>query len=237
MRSITLLLTATIDSSNISFMLRSETNDRLNDYVCAINKWTVFNDLKIVLVENSNFPWEMLKSRLERTDNIEYLSFNGQNFPRHRGKGYGEICSLEFAFNKSKQLKNSDVIVKCNGRYFFKDFMKLGLVNSDITGNFSRDLTTMDSRVFAAEPNFFRYILKYKENIDDSNGIFFEHILSMAVHEYLIDGGRWSRLPFPLIIDGISGTENRRYNTLFSVCKIKVKYWLNSLFHLFNLEF
>jgi hypothetical protein len=230
MNKTVLLLTGTVNSSGVHFLKRNNTEERLRDYLGAIEKWLRNYNIYIVFVENSNFPKESLGNDIVSNEKFEYITYNGQDFSRSRGKGYGEINSFEYAFKNSKFLRNADYVVKCNGRYFFKGFFAFDDIAVDLIGDFKYNLTFMDSRVFGFKHSFFNdYLLKYKDLIDDSNGVFFEHILAMAAHELLSDNGKWSPIPFPLIIDGYSGTDNHRYSSLYANSKKYANFYIKKI--------
>jgi hypothetical protein len=181
--------------------------------------------LKIVIFLKNELGKEICEST-----NLEYLSYNGQNFSRERGKGYGEINSFEYAFSNSLFLKEAINVIKCNGRYFFKNLNQLLFFEENVAGNFTKDLDFMDSRVFGFKTVFFKnHFMNYKDGIDDSKGIYFEHALARATHKMLADGGTWKPLNFPLIIEGFSGTSNYKYNNLWSNIKIYLKFYLTKL--------
>ena len=53
-------------------------------------------------------------------DRVEFLSFNGLDYPAKYGRGYGEFKLLDFAMNNSRILvsaKNSSILWKVTGRY------------------------------------------------------------------------------------------------------------------------
>jgi hypothetical protein len=230
MKKTVLLLTGTVNSSGVHFMVRNNTEERLKDYLGALNRWLQTDGLNIVFVENSNFPKESLGDHITSNKNLEYLTYNGQDFSRSKGKGFGEMNSFEYAFANSMLLKEADYVLKCNGRYFFKGYNKFVNFDSDVIGNFSQELDFMDSRVFGFKHAFFKdYLLKYKDQIDDSKGVYFEHALAMATHELLSKNGKWIPIPFPLIIEGFSGTDNYRYNTPYSILKNHAKFYLKKL--------
>jgi hypothetical protein len=230
MNKIVLLLTGTVNSSGIHFMERNNTEERLKDYLGALKRWLQTDGIKIVFVENSNFLKESLGNDITSNKNFEYLTYNGQDFSRSKGKGFGEINSFEYAFTNSILLKEADYVVKCNGRYFFKGINKLMNFDSDVIGDFNQDLDLMDSRVFGFKHAFFKdHFFKYKDQIDDSKGVYFEHALAMATHELLSKNGKWSPIPFPLIIEGYSGTDNYKYNTSFNNLKKYAKFYLKKI--------
>jgi len=221
-----LLLTGTIDVQGVSFMKRNDINIRKNDYISSINKWLRIPNIKIVFVENSDFPLKELN--IIESNNFEYLTYYGQNFPRSKGKGYGEIRSIEFAFKNSKFIKNAKSIIKCNGRYFFKGIHKLLDLDYDLVCNFKKDLKFVDSRVFYFKKEFFlKYFIKYKDKIDDTKGVVFEVCLAKAAHLLLSENGTWNYIPLPLIIDGFSGTDNVKVNSLKNILLSYLKYARN----------
>lgn len=232
MKNTVLLLTGTVNSSGINFMKRDNSEVRLKDYLLAIRNWLDKCELNIVFVENSNFPKESIGDDIILNKKFEYITYNGQNFPRNKGKGFGEINSFEYAFANSRFLKDANFIVKCNGRYFFKGISKFENIDADIVGEFNLNLSFMDSRVFGFKQVFFtNYFLNYKSIIDDSKGIYFEHALAMATHELLSKNGKWSAIPFPLIIEGYSGTDNYKYNSFYSNIKKYIKFYLKKIIH------
>ena len=231
MKNKVLLLTGTVNSSGVCLMKRDDTEVRLKDYLNAITRWIdMFPEIKIVFVENSDFPKEALGEKILKHENFEYLTYSGQDFSRSKGKGFGEINSLEYAFNNSKFINISDYIIKCSGRYFFKGFSQIINGDFDVIGNFNSKLNFMDSRVFAFKKKFFLdFFLKYKNIINDSEGVFFEHALAKAVHETLSKDGNWNSIPFPIIIEGYSGTKNQRFNTRWNTLKIYLKFYFRKL--------
>jgi len=83
---------------------------------------------------------------------------------------------------------------------------------------------------------FYDYFQKHKDQIDDSKRNFFEHALGRAVHELLANGGSWSAIPFPLIVEGISGTNNAKHNTIKNILKIKLRFFFKNYKNLRDLK-
>ena len=77
--------------------------------------------------------------------------------------------------------------------------------------------------------SFLIFFLKNKNIINDTEGVFFEHALAKAVHETLSKDGNWSSIPFPIIIEGYSGTKNQRFNTRWNTLKIYLKFYFRKL--------
>lgn len=205
-------------------MSRNDIDLRKKDYEKAINRWLKIPKLKVVFVENSNYKFEKLD--IPNKSNFEYLSYQGQNFPRSKGKGYGEIRAIEYAINNSKFIENAEYVIKCTGRYFFNKIKNLIDLKFDLICNFSKNLRMADSRVFYFKKSFFKnYLIGYKKSIDDSNALHFEHILAKAAHKMMSEGGLWIPIPFPLIIQGYSGTKGYKINTIKNNLKARLKYF------------
>jgi len=110
-----ILLTTCLDTNNCSGVKRSDFNTRLNDYKKSLNCWKNNTNYNILVVENSNNGKYF--SEFE-SDRIEVVTFDGNNFPRHLGKGYGERDAILYAINNNKKFSNIDKFFIITGRYF-----------------------------------------------------------------------------------------------------------------------
>jgi hypothetical protein len=217
--SICLLLTATIKvKEDVVFTARKDPNTRLNDYKQALTLWLAHPDIKsVVLVENSGSDLSELREIAEKTPekHVEFLSFAVPEFDGSLGKGYGEMICLQHAIEHSRLLARSSRFVKVTGRYFLRnatDFLHLVGIRRDaeIICDMLLNLTWADSRIFAATPDFLRtYLFPLRDEINDSGGSNFEHVLARAVHVCMANRGVWAEPPFPLEIQGVSGSQNR----------------------------
>jgi len=224
---ICILLTATVDPKGVVFMKRSDPAVRENDYVNSVKKWIENTSYSILFCENSGYDIHKIEKIMRNCVNrkTESLKFDGQNFPREFGKGYGELLTIKYAVQHSKLVKHSDYIIKVNGRYFIKNIEKIMSTlskDSDIyvMADLKRNLTWADSRVFAFRPPFvLNYLSKFQDLLNDSRGFYLEHALARAVLRAISDGYKWIPLPSKPIIVGYSGTSD----TLYRVSKIR---WL-----------
>lgn len=237
---ICILLTATIDPKGVVFMERNDPLVRENDYINSIKKWIEKADYSIVFCENSGYNIDKIKSIIKgsRNNKIEILQFEGQDFPRELGKGYGELITINYAIEHSDFIKRSNFIIKINGRYYIENIKKI--VNSLLKENdcycmvdLSRDLTWGESRVFAFKSSFFHnYLSKFQDLLNDSKGFYLEHALARAVLRAVSDGHKRIPLPYKPIIIGYSGTSDASYRTskirqLTSETIHRVKNYLN----------
>nr|MBA3707284.1 hypothetical protein [Planctomycetota bacterium] len=138
-----------------------------------------------------------------------------QDFPKHRGKGYGEMGIIAHALAHSRLLKEATHVFKITGRYFVANAASLvRCVDEadpvpDIVCDLRENLTIADSRWFAGTLAFFReHLVPQREMIDDTVDIFFEHALARAVHSAMATGMGW-RLPAASArLVGITATTN-----------------------------
>lgn len=214
-----IVLTCTIDVRGVAFTERSDTDIRHEDYKRALSKWlkNQFVD-RIILVENSNYDLSELKQVADAVRNkkkVEFISFDGQDFPRHLGKGYGEAKALARVVSESALLGETEKFIKVNGRYYVPNiyrFMSRLQADVDVMTDLSKGLLWSDSRVFGGTAQFIRnYLCPEGNKVNDSDGFFLEHALACATHRAIADGLKWMPLPCTPYIDGISGTANRQY--------------------------
>ena len=104
-KDFSLILTCTIDPGEMPNLVRSNIDNRLEDYKKSFNFW-VKNDFikKLILIENSNYDLTYFKNVTKDVPNkeIEIISSNSNNsFNKELGKGYGQYLCLKEVFEKS----------------------------------------------------------------------------------------------------------------------------------------
>jgi len=220
-KKIVLLLTSAIDVKGIKFSVINSTDERYAEYHSALIQWSRCPSIKsIIFCDNSNYDlseFKMSVKDLGDSEKFEFYSYEGQEFSRELGKGYGEITTFEYVWSHSKAFNNADIILKVNGRYFIENINevihKLICCDSFVIGDFRKNLTWMDSRIFAFQPVFFeKYFLPFKEKINDSEGLMFEMALARSVHQAMSDGFDWEMMPAVPVIKGKSGSTGRVYS-------------------------
>ena len=220
-----LILTATIDVAGIAFMKRNEAATRLDDYLWALGRWLAKSRIgRIVFAENSGADLtplrELASSSAGWGQRVEFISFNGQDFPRYLGKGYGELMTLMRVMENSKFLSEASAFIKINGRYFVSNcdpFFQAAAGQIDVLCDFSRSLTWADARLFGGSLRFLReYLCPMIETINDTQGNYLEHALCRSALRCIAEGGRWRPWPCAPVIAGIAGTIDKPYtNRLF----------------------
>jgi len=213
-RSYCILLTGTIKPSIVYALKRTSPIDRENDYYNAIKNWMKFK-IPIVFCENSNFDSHKIRG-LAGPD-FEFIHYEESEDLTTKGKGFGEARIMNYAFQHSHLINQSDYIIKITGRLFisnFKPIIKIaGSLDFDIMAPLENKLKWTDSRLFIFKKDFFnQYFLKYIDKINDSTGFCFERALACSIHELLADNKKWEMLPFYPRFKGFSGTYNEKYS-------------------------
>ena len=128
-KDFSLILTCTINPGDMPNLVRSNIDNRLEDYKKSFNFW-VENDFikKLIFIENSNYNLNYFKNICKNiTDKkIEIISSNSNNtFNKELGKGYGQYLCLKEVFEKSVIAKETDYFVDVTGRHCVKNFDKI----------------------------------------------------------------------------------------------------------------
>ncbi|WP_273887057.1 hypothetical protein [Rubrobacter naiadicus] len=218
-----LILTATVDPEDMVFTKRNDPKVRLEDYKRSLTLWLNEPSVyRIVFCENSLYDITDLiriAEQYEEADKrIEFLSFYGQDFPKERGKGYGELKILSHICQRSYLFNQSQSFIKVTGRLYVKNIQKIVAYLSksevDIMCKLNANLSWADTRCFGGSTAFLeRYLLPLSEQIHDVEGIFLEHVLARASHKAMSEGKKWALPPVRPNFIGISGTDNKTYAT------------------------
>lgn len=214
-RKTCILLTATIDPKGVVLTKRNDPLVREQDHIDALTRWGQL-PFPVVFCENSGYELGKIRSMVGKQTkaDIEILQFDGQNFPKELGKGYGELNTIKYAITHSQLINNSDYVIKVSGRYFIKNIEKIAkalLLHQDtyVMVDLQKNLGFADSRVFGFKPSFISdYLSKRQDLLNDSKGVFFEHVLAQSVLRAVSDGRKWLPLPSKPIIIGYSGTSD-----------------------------
>lgn len=131
-----LLLTATITpKSGVPNLKRTHPEDRLNDYAQALTFYLSQVGQAcdgIIFVENSNSDISKLKDLVDsqnKTNAVEFIVFDGLDYPTHYDRGYGEFRLLDYGMSRSQLVKQSTdartIIWKVTGRYIVQNLAEI----------------------------------------------------------------------------------------------------------------
>jgi len=217
---IVVLLTGTINPGQMGLTRLLNPEDRRKQYVTSINFWLTTTSLPIVFVENSNSDISVSFQHEIAAGRLEVLTFSGNDYPTHLGKGIGEMNCMQYAHQYSQFINQAEFIFKVTGRHQllnFNAYYKHLLQHSyDVTADLKANISFADSRFWGYKTDFFRkYLIVYQEMLNDSEGYFFEHALNKAVLHAIADGMQYSPFRYAPRIKGMSGTFNESYNSSY----------------------
>jgi hypothetical protein len=240
MSDILIFLTATIQCGQTPQVKRTDPEERMRDYLAAFRNWVSLDcDADLLFCENSgtdlsNF-YEVVNS-LPSRNAINLISFNGNAGAHKKGKGYGEIEMLQYAFETMPELRNYRYIIKVSGRYRVKNGSKLidqiRLMTADVICDIHANLTYGDTRTVAFKPEIaLNHMIPYQEELDETTGVIIEHLMARCLHRTLLAGGSWAPLPCTPLCDGTSGSWNtpQRDTTFYrikQVVKRRIARWI-----------
>jgi hypothetical protein len=185
----------------------------------------------IVLVENSGYPLDSLRALVARHPagkDVEFLSFDGQDFPRSRGKGYGETLALRHVLEHSVQLRRTQRFLKVNGRYYVSNVARVLAAMGeadDVFCNLNRSLGFCDCRVFGGSYAFLERVVHEGLRVDEEAGVWLEHSVARAALLAIADGSSWRFITTLPRIEGLSGTIDGPY------MEPAVKQWVKGKVH------
>lgn len=217
---VVLLLTACVDPVGMEKTKLQNPEIRKKHYYDALDFYLKRTPYRIVVVENTNYDFSAPYQSYMTAGRLEYLKFDGNQYPREYGKGYGEAKILEYAFEHSVFLKNAPYVMKITGRYviphiklllrstFALNIRKREIVAADMT----KDLTSTWSICVLASGSFWKdYFLPYKDWINDSKNQYFEHALRQGIFRWIADHKYFQQYPLPVLHQGTSGTSGRKH--------------------------
>lgn len=223
------LLTACVNPGDMPYTILLDQDERRKQYIDSLRFYLENCKCPVVFCENTNCDFSSLFQTEIEEGRLEYLTYEGNNFDRSKGKGYGELEIIEYALSHSTLLKKANVIIKVTGRLQIRNINKLISINKFFPRpniQLSYDYfgkEDMDSRIIFAPVSFYRQSLIVNKNqINDSNGFYFEHLLYKEVCRQS-DG---ILLPFFALPDvcGSSGSTGKVYNQdgdfIYSLSKV-----------------
>lgn len=219
MKDTVLLLTSCINPNGMKFTVLQDKEERKKQYIEAIKFYLANTKFKVVFCDNSGEDLSELR-RIGGEERLEILSFLGNDFEKSLGKGYGEFNIIKYVFVNSRFIKDSSNTIKITGRLIVDDLdevVKLKDVLFPRRDHFvfvtpNNQLNVCDSRCFFADNDFYNErFLQVGNEINDSEGYFFEHLLYDTIKDlpsnYIV-----SDFVLPLAIRGVSGTSGEMYS-------------------------
>jgi hypothetical protein len=206
-----LVMTATIGTQGMADLSVSDTQEREKQYLDTLSFYLEKGwSREIVFIENSGHNLSGFYELAHKYPEVitEIISCSLNDFPRELGKSYGEMCMLDYAFEHSKLIADSDGFIKVTGRFRILNLDKLineaeqrqpWVLFCDTKDHPVYDWLrngwnghAADTRFFIVQKDFYQkhFYGKYKQ-LNDSTGkliesLFFQVIQSQSQAEKII---------------------------------------------------
>ena len=233
---ITLILTSAIKPSHKTPYLRHfDEKLRLKETLICLKKWKKIvekNNFRCILVDNTLNEKELRsKFSAAKFPNLRLLAAPPvTESDLKKGAGYCELKSLRYATSRLN-LSNENLIIKCNARYFIRNFENLFRFVNQVNKIYFMTYLRIDraeTKFFIITLKHLREFLEYAESRVNLQ-INLEHALakyiySNAYHESI-------SLPIEPVIFGVSGHTGKKYR-FFTEAWVQNK--INILFRKFR---
>lgn len=208
-----ILLTACINPNGMGNTLLADSEERKKQYYSALDYYLVKTNYKIVFVENTGVDISVDYDIYIKTKRLEVLFFQGNEYDKNRGKGYGEALIIDYALRNSLFINMNSLIIKISGRYIIKNINEI--VSHAKVKNTVYSLLLPHKKFsysfFFISPYCFlkNFFLPYSENIDDSKQRIFEKVLFLSIIDWCKKRNKYSSFYQMLQVCACSGTVNK----------------------------
>jgi len=184
---------------------------RKKQYIKALDWYIKNTKFNIIFTENSNCDFSNMYKKYIEENRLEYLTYNGNDYDKSLGKGFGEANIIKYAINNSKLICDDDCIIKITGRVKVLNISKLININAKEIQCNRNNNKYIESTIFSFPIQFFKkYFIKNINLINDSKSFYFEHALYKSVNEQ--NEFKKSEFKMNPKIDGFRGTTGRKYS-------------------------
>lgn len=216
---ICILLTACVNPSGMSHTALQDPVVRAKQYRQALDFYIKETNLPIVFCENTMYDMSVDYKQYIDSGRLEFLTFDGNNYDKQRGKGYGEAVIMKYAVEHSNLIRNSKYIIKITGRLIVTDIKRISsspllCLNNLFRSNIKEKF--ISTYLFVARPQLLqKFVNKYQELIweDSPTNDLIEHHWFRALTRDS-DFNDTTYVPFFQIpkVAGVSGTTGERYS-------------------------
>jgi hypothetical protein len=239
-----LLLTASIDPKGMPGVTRPDPRARERDYADALSYYITRHPRvrKVVFVENSNWPLDSIREAAG-ADNphgkeIEFVSLDCNDFPRHLGKSYGEFLLLDRAMEASRLARAARFVGKLTGRNYLLNLTRI-LERTPDTFGLLMDIRDhgiyeffripynghhADTRLLVFTHAFYqRFIRGRYQDLDDSKPYMAEDLFYDLAKNEPSAAQVIRRLPIEPEYRGLAGHWNKDYGSAREITKRRIR--------------
>lgn len=231
-----ILLTACINPKGMAYTALQDSTIRERQYKEALQYYLTETNAPILFIENTNKDLSADFQSEIQSGRLEMIFFDGNNYDKSKGKGYGEALLIQYGMSHSVFLKRNTSIVKVTGRLKCRCINKvIKSCNKDgvVYATFTKDglgNQISNSQLFVFNRDFWEdCFYPDVDLINDSKGIYFEHILYRAINKWKNNGRMFNNFWFPLEVEGISGSFG---NNIPNQKTPKIVLFLHNVLHL-----
>jgi hypothetical protein len=242
-----ILLTATITPpSGVPLLARTDPKDRLQDYEKGLQFYLKFVGSgidAIIFAENSNSDISTLQKIVNQSglqDKVEFLVFDGLDYPASYGRAYGEFKLVDYAMNHSQTIKihkDNLLVWKITGRYIIRNMSKIikrKPSNIDIYVNsrkFPIPWADMYLLVWTMKA-YEKFLSKILSNMiaEPSLKVQPEQVFINLLDQPLGDLKVKRRFNVTPLIDGARGSDNQNYSKGGNLRKYYIRKFMNIVF-------
>lgn len=224
------LLTATVTPAvGVQRLARTDPRIRLEDYRIALKFYLscLGRGLdRIVFADNSNSDVQPLRDLVAQSgceNRVEFVVFNGLDYPVEFSRCYGEMLLVDRVMELSqtlRQLKAEDIVWKITGRYRVMNLLQIIErrpkhfdVYCDLRSNYKGKWC--DMRIFAWNASGYQSALRgiYKQLANGDQGDALEDKMYEAILPRLIGCRAVTSYRVEPYIEGARGCDNKPWNT------------------------
>lgn len=216
---ICILLTACVNPRGMSHTALQDPVVRAKQYRQALDFYIKETNLPIVFCENTMYDMSVDYKQYIDSGRLEFLTFDGNNYDKQRGKGYGEAVIMKYAVEHSNLIRNSKYIIKITGRLIVTDIKRISsspllCLNNLFRSNIKEKF--ISTYLFVARPQLLqKFVNKYQELIwenSPTNDLIEHHWFRALTRDS--DFNDTTYVPFFQIpkVAGVSGTTGERYS-------------------------
>jgi len=232
MENTIILLTACVNPQGMTYTALQDKDERLRQYQHALQWYLDNTKSPILFVENTGYDITPMYADAIASGRLEVLTFQGNDFDKSKGKGYGEALIIEYALTHSEFLKGDVNVLKITGRLICENVGKMARRYTDTDTVYGQKLQDpdgnmeMSSQVIVAPTTFWKdYFISQKEGIDDGAHYWFEHLLLDAAMQWRKDGHNYKDMWIPTALTGISGSSGDMISS--NTLKARISFYLH----------